>query len=489
MSKQRMLTGLAFIAAAVIALQFSADTDTWWHLAAGRWMVEHGQILQQDVFSQTMQGEPWANPGWLAQLSMYGVYRLGGLPGLNLLTAVLALGGLLFLWAVMEGPELWKAFVLVLTASASAVFWSARPQMFTFLLTALFLWTLERWRADEASPLWILPVASALWANLHGGFAVGSVLIAAYLFGTWISVYGDGLTTGCESLPRLTRRAWQRSRRSAFYGTLSIIALVANPNGPSLLLYPFETVSIKVLQRYIQEWQSPEFGSPQFFPFVLLLFATMLAFALSRRRRSPVELVLTFGFAYLALDAARNISLFALVAAPALSRHGYSALKPIIDKIGTGPEPPERISRPLNLALLGLTLLAAGLWVRPKLLARPNAAQVEDRLPVAAVEYLEREGPPGPLFNTYRWGGYLVWRLYPEYHSYVDGRTDLFGDEILEQYLRLWSVGPGWESVLADGGFRTALLEPNAPLANALALKGWRVEFEDTVSVLLAAPE
>lgn len=488
MSMNRLATWLGFIAAGLIALQFSVDSDTWWHLAAGRWMVEHGQLLRADVFSQTMSGHDWINPGWLAQLALYGVYRLAGLPGLNVWTAAMALVGLSFVWRVMEGSGLLKAFVLVAAASAAAVFWSARPQMVTFTLAALFVWVLERWRRGEADRLWILPLASLLWVNSHGGFAVGPLLIGTYIAGAWIGTALEALKAPTVGMSDLARRAWSASRELLMFGGLSILALMANPQGPEILVYPLRTVSIDVLQAYIQEWQSPDFHSPQMLPFAFLLLATMGSLALSRRRKSPTELLLVFGFAYLSLTAARNISLFAVVAAPSLSRHGYEALEPIASRIPLGPELSQEFARRLNAALSVFVVVAAVLWASPKLQVDENAAQAASRFPETAINVLERDHPPGPILNTYRWGGYLIWRLYPDYKSFVDGRTDLFGDALLQEYLKVWTAGEGWREVIADRGFRLALLEAEAPVVAALRLEGWKTLVEDEAAVLLQAP-
>jgi hypothetical protein len=93
------------------------------------------------------------------------------------------------------------------------------------------------------------------------------------------------------------------------------------------------------------------------------------------------------------------------------------------------------------------------------------------------------------LFNTYNWGGYVVWALYPRYLSFVDGRTDLFGDEILQEYLQAWRAEPGWPEILARWRIRVALLEPNAPLARALDEAGWTSAYRDELAVVLISPD
>ena len=92
------------------------------------------------------------------------------------------------------------------------------------------------------------------------------------------------------------------------------------------------------------------------------------------------------------------------------------------------------------------------------------------------------------LFNTYNWGGYIIWELYPEYLSFVDGRTDLFNDEILEDYLLAWKGLPGWELVFDTWDVEVVLIEPWAPLRFQLESQGWQIDYEDDLAIVLRAP-
>jgi hypothetical protein len=135
-----------------------------------------------------------------------------------------------------------------------------------------------------------------------------------------------------------------------------------------------------------------------------------------------------------------------------------------------------------------LLVIATQVWMAPRLNERFNQAAIEARLPVAAVDYLAEQSPPGPLLHSYDWGGYLLWRLWPAYQSYVDGRTDLFGEDLLREYLQVWRADPGWQEVVARRGFQSALVAPSAPITLALQTQGWRVVFQDELAVVLQAP-
>jgi hypothetical protein len=483
-SFRRLTILVAFLAVFTMAVRVSIDTDTWWHLRAGAWMVEHRQILSQDVFSLTRMGQPWIYPGWLAQVLLYVVFHFLGYAGLNLFTAATVVLAFVFVWQTFEGPTLLRAFVLLLAATTSAVYWSARPQILSFVLAGLFVWILERSRAGDRRLLWILPPAMALWANLHGGFAIGLMLLGIYLAGEVLELIVPAFLRSVT-----LAQAWAERRGAvvalALAAIVSAAAVSLNPHGPVMLLYPFRTVSIGVLQDYIQEWQSPNFHHLEAQPFLWMLFLTVAALTFSRRRRGATEILGVVAFAYMSLLAGRNIALFALFTGPVLARHGHSALEPVIARFGRGPQIPERIARVLNLVLVALLLVAGAAKVSIPLSPMTNEQALERQLPVAAVEWIRHHHPAGPLFNSYNWGGYILWALYPDYPSFVDGRTDLFDDEILSDYLEAWRAGPEWTEVINHWGIQLALLEPEAPLATALEQSGWVRLYADGQAVVL----
>lgn len=487
MTFRRLVLLVSLLAVFCIGVRFAADTDTWWHLAAGEWMVGNRALLDTDVFSHSRAGEPWANHSWLAQLILYGTYEVAGLPGLNLLTAVLAVAAFLLLWTCLEGPALLRGFVTLLAASTAAVFWSARPQMFSFLLAAAFLWVLERWRQGQTFLLRLLPALMILWANLHGGFAVGFILLVLYLGGSWIQHFVHYLQTEIP-FRRVARVAWSESRGLVFASAAAILAVTLNPRGPALLALPFQTISVGVLQQYIQEWQSPNFHLAQTLPFAVMLLLTPVAMATSRRDGHPTEYLLFAGLGYLSLTAARNISVFALAVAPTMSRHGQDALEAVSARIGGREDLPPRLANFLNLVLLSLVVVAAALWALPRLSPEFNEQTLEERMPVEAMDYMAREPLSGPLLNAYDWGGFVIWRLWPEQRTYVDGRTDLFGDEVLEEYLSLWRAEDGWKRTMEQRGFETVLLERRAPLVQLLLAEGWIPRYLDADAAVLTKP-
>lgn len=486
MSTRRLVTWITFLAIFAMSARVSVDSDTWWHLRAGQWIIEHRQALQIDPFSYTRLGQPWQYPGWLVEAPMAWIYRLLGPGGLNLWTGIMVTLAFAFVWRTLSGGAFLRAFVLVLAAAASGVYWAARPYLVTFLLAAVFLWLLERdrWQRSPCSlnGLWALPVLMVLWANSHGGFAVGFILWGVYWF-------AEGLAW---LLPLLSRRqplsAGQSRRfvRLSLVGGLMIVALAFNPSGLAMLAYPFKTVSIGALQDYILEWQSPDFHLRQAQPFIWLLLLTFAAVGASRRRLALTDFLLVAGFTYMALLAWRNVALFALVAPAVLTRHAAPLLSALGRRFGfhgAAQAAPTRLQKLVNAALLGVLILAVLVKVGADFPLAANQIVFRQNLPVEAVAFIKEKSPPGRLFNSYNWGGYLLWEL-PEYPVFIDGRTDLYNDEVIDQWLQVVRAEPGWQEVLDRWDVRLILLEPGMPVIGHLESAGWQMMYRDSRAVV-----
>jgi hypothetical protein len=488
MTFKRLVFGITFLAIFTMAVRTSVGYDTWWHLKAGEWMLTNRAILRTDLFSLTRQGSAWIYPGWIAQILLYSAFQAFGFAGLNLFTAFMVVAAFAFVWCTLEGRDLLRAFVILLAASASGVYWSARPQIISFVLAGFFLFVLHSYRKGRVWLLWSLPIAMIFWVNVHGGFAIGFLILGVYLCGELVQMAQDAVKGDWD-----WAAAWDRYKREIFrfltVGLLCALAVSINPHGPQMLLYPFKTVSIQVLQDYIQEWQSPNFHQAQVLPFLLLLLLLIAAIYGSRRRVNPTELLLVLVFLALALLASRNIALFALVAAPVVSRN----LKTVLDdgqrQLAAAPQLPESTAKWLNLTIFLLVVVASGFKISSSLSSQSDHDGIEAEFPVRAVEYIRGVQKNKNLFNTYNWGGYIIWELHPDYLSFVDGRTDLFDDEILEDYLVSWQGLTGWERVFETWDIEIVLVEPWAPLRVRLESQGWKIDYEDDLAIVLSSLE
>jgi len=496
---RRLLVAILFVAIFAMAARVQVDTDTWWHLASGRWMVEHGQVLKHDPFSHTMLGKPRIQHGWLAQIVLYGLYTALGHAGLVLGVAVAVTLTFAFVFPLGEGSPYLRAFTTVLTAITSAVVWVARPQIVSFLLTAVFAYLLDRYKRRGRAPLWLLPLLTVLWVNCHGGFITAFILLGGY-------VVGEGLNRligwRAENEGTLSTR---QIRTLVLVLLICLAVVVLNPQTYRMYTYPFHTVSIGVLRDFIQEWRSPDFHGLHLHPFIWMLLLTLAALGFSGRRVDFTDLGLVAGFAYMSLLAGRNIALFALLDGPVLARYGAPALSRLVGALqarssGTSPDLeafPAGLSRGrarpplgtrlalLNWVLLGLVVVAALVKVVMPLSPAEREKAMASFLPVEAVRYVQQERLLGPMFNSYNWGGYLIWTLYPDYPVFVDGRTDLYDDPFLRSYLDVVLARENWRDVLARYNVRFVLVERDSTLARFLAADdGWQGRYADDRAVI-----
>lgn len=494
LSTRKLVVVITFLAVFAMAARISLDSDTWWHLRAGQWITENRSIPRVDTFSYTRFGESWQYPGWLVQVPLYWIFDAFGPGGLNLWTGAMVTLAFGLVWQTMSGGAFLRAFVLILAVTASGVYWAARPYMVTFVFSAACLLILERWRKGAHSQnmgkkkcrwIWFFPVIMVFWANSHGGFAVGFILWGVYFTGELLDFviskwFSDG---GQNSVAEVGRRLLVPGG----VGLVMVAAVCVNPHGPVMLLYPFKTVGIGALQDLIVEWQSPNFHERHVQPFLWLLLIVIGVLGLSKKRLSLVELLLIGGFAYLSLNAGRNIALFGLAAPMVLTRH----LAPLLDELGQrlGVRLPSQTSDSttpaqsrLNWILLGVLIIAVSYKIT---LVTPRAINQEHfnkTLPVDAVEFIRETQPDGQLFSSYNWGAYLLWAL-PEYPVFVDGRTDLYGDEIIAQWVQVVQAEDGWEQILEEWGVGVILLEPDRPVVAQLENNDWRLLHKDEKSV------
>jgi len=520
----RLVTVLTFIAIFAMAARVSLDTDTWWHLRTGQWIVEHQAIPQTDVFSHTRAGEVWRIPGWLVQAPLFWLFDNWGYAGLNLFTALVVTLAFALVYPLCVGHPLLRAFVLVLAATVSSVYWSARPQIVSFLLAAAFAFVLYRWRMARVQSsnslisnpinrwLLLLPLLMALWANAHGGFAIGFILIALTLAGEGLKIFlrelaqamDDGRQTISDNgLAIIDRRnllqamlyASRFALRALFplllTAALCALAVMLNPAGPEMLLYPFKTVGIGALREFIQEWQSPNFHNLYVQPFLWLLFATFVVVAFSRRAPDMTDVILVCGTAYLGFLAGRNVPLLALVAPPLLTRHAvYIWENARRRETDSAARPPFAGNIILNWVLLAALTLVAALKVFTVLPASLNEKELKRMVPMDAAAYILRERPAGRLFNSYNYGAYLMWALYPDYPVYTDGRTDLYDDAFLREYLNVALGRPGWEEVFEKYGINLVVVEADSLLGDRLQeSETWRKVYGDDLAAVYTRSE
>ena len=486
LSARRLLTFVLMSLVFVLAVRAISDPDFWWHLRAGQLIWETRGVPHTDPFSSTFFRREWVAHEWLSEALMYAVHRAAGYAGLVVVfSLVISLG----MWVALRrfagraGHPYVAGFALLLGALTASPTWGVRPQMFSFLFASVFFAALDgRARGGGGRKVWWLVPLTVLWVNMHAGFALGLTLIALTIAGLLLDAW---LSEGEVKEP-----VWGRVRTLAAVLVACVAAVVLNPNGARLYAYPFETLTSQSMMKYINEWFSPDFHEPMFQPFALMLLATFCVMILSRERVRPSSLLMLAATGYAALRSGRNVPFFALAAMPLLAEHAWKWLS----RQSWGarllkPEKPEDGRQLLlKVALNVLIFVAAPLALCLVRVGQVSARQAPDEaknFPAAAVEFMRENRLPQPVFNEYGWGGYMIWKLRPDYRVYIDGRADVYGDAFMEEFLNTRGGVAAWRAPLEREGVRTVAVVPDSPLASLLRQeKGWSKVFEDKQAVI-----
>lgn len=448
----------------------------WWHLRSGEEIVTQGQILLKDIFSYTRFGADRVNAYWMAASFLYLIFDFGSYFALAGFVALIGVATFSIIARQMRGPAFMRASLIILAAITAAPIWSPRPQLFSFFFLAILDYWLSVLKKDEKARFWLLVPFFALWANLHGGYIWGILLLIAHLIG---EVFNKWL--GRECLPAKTRK------NLSLYTIFALFAVLINPNGIELWLLPFRTLGVSP---GIQEWLSPDFHQISFQPMLWMLFLFIFALANTAKKLNFRDLFKVMGFTYMTFISQRNIAPYAIILLPVLSRQFSffwdEEIAPRVFQLGarfsTNSQPkqlPLKLTHLINGFLVSLIVIAAlgNLYI----LTRPTT--VDENYPVHAVEWIKENQPEGALFNSYNWGGYLIWNL-REYPVFIDGRADLYGEELIGQWKQVAIGGEVAQQILNEWDVHLILLEPSWAVVDELSQYGWELLYEDEMSVV-----
>jgi len=432
------------------------DGDTAWHLAAGDWILRHGQVPSVDVFSYTVAGKPWQAHEWLSELLMDAAFRLGGWGGVVSLFAA-SLGAAVMLLAAslrrsLSGIGLLLALSLVLACAAPNLL--ARPHLLA--LPVLIAWTaslLQARRENRAPPL-VAAGLMLLWANLHGSFVFGFLLLGAF---------------GLEALTQVTPAGrWPVIRDWGLFGLIALAAACLTPQGPVGVVFPFKLMSMTSLAG-VEEWRASDFT--KLGPFEISLLAALFI-CLSRGVKLPVvRLLLLLGLLHMALQHNRHVMILASVAALLLA-------PAVAEAVGQGA--PDR--KPLRAAVwLAPVVMVLALFGARAAVALDHGDR--PTMPMSAIDHVPSVLRNQPVFNEYGFGGALILR---GVKPFVDGRTDLYGDAFMARYYRIASGdAAALDAVFRQYAVTWTLLPPDHPLVAVMDAKpGWRRLYSDRFAVV-----
>ena len=481
---------LAVLVFTPLSVKLLGDAGIGWHIRTGQLIIAEHAIPRLDPFSSQIQ-LPWFAWEWLYDVMVGKLVAWCGLNGVVWLTA--AVIAVVFAWTfkllIGRGTNLFVVLVLTLLAiSASTIHFLARPHVLSWLFTVAWFEILDSTERGGSSDrarsssrwLWLLPILMLLWVNIHGGFVLGFVLLAIFWIGslwTWLTLKASRIE---ESLQKIA--AGKRTRDLTIVGLASFLASLVNPYGWRLHEHIYWYLTNRFMMAHIDEFQSPNFhGLAQKCFLVLLLVSVAILIARGRELRVSGALLTLFAV-YAGLYASRNIPVSSILLVlivgpllPSLKASGFAERMTAIDLCLRGH------LWPIVAAIVTLVIAGNG--------GRIASSQLMDahfdptRMPVDAVNFLQRQGERGPIFSPDYWGGYLIYRLYPHSKVVVDDRHDFYGEGFLQLYLTAIHLEPGWDQRIR--AYDCLLLPKRAALTTVLLnMPEWKTLYSDDVATV-----
>ncbi len=478
--------------------RFLLDSDTGWHIRAGELILDAGAVPRHDPFSHTMAGREWFAWEWLTDVTMALLHRHRGLAGVvgGAFLILLASYAALYQLMIRRGADSIVAFAMtVFAALASIVHWLARPHLFSIALMIAWLAMVESFRRRRTRWIYFAPLVIALWANLHGAFVVAFVVMAVYAIGEWLefAIRGEPWS---ENLRRVLTTY-------AVVGGLSAVAALATPYGFKLYGHLWRYLTDSELLSVIDEFQSPNFHSPDGKLIEILLLFGAIAAANAIRQRRFVETGLLILWGHLTLQSERHVTLAAVTLTPIIAEQLSSLIAEAVDRAAQGAESKAKAVRAMrnwyrgtisiDRQLTGASVYAAvlifivvlpGSSLAFKLLS-PRFSPV--RFPVAAADFVLQAKPDGKMYASDQFGGYLIYRLHPQFKVFVDGRSDFYRQgTVLDDAGQIELVKPQWSELLDKHDIRWMVLRRDEPLALIAMMSGrWQSVYEDPVARVL----
>ena len=470
----------AFIVILCVIVRRGGDPDIFWHIVVGQWMVDHHQVVSQDLFTFTVAGKQWIDPEYTTEIIAYLLFKAGGLTLVSLGFAAVTFAGFVLIWRRV-GLELSNtvigAIAIGIAGLGGAEVWGPRPQMITFAFTCLELLWLDRYLRGKSRAIYWLPLVMVAWANLHGGFLFGLVPVGVAAFVE--AVHWIRRVDGDEHRRRV--------RNLVIIFVACTAAAVLNPRGISLYGYVIQPQFSGVQQSFIAEWQSPNFHVLEERGFELMLVLIPIAFAL--RRPSLWDVCLTVAVSYLALSAVRHSALFVAAETPLLIwsfSAGWQRMAPA-QRIADWMAPRSKAMLGGAAAVLVVAIVGTGLFVRSTLSGQTRATAAN--FPVGAADWLAAHPTVGThMFNQYGWGGYLINRFYPEPNRRVFsfGEATLLGNKVMQRVADVELGNPDWQQIFTEYDIDYVIDVPEAPEVLALELDPqWTRVYDDGLAAVM----
>lgn len=436
------------------------DYDVWFHIKAGQYMLSNFEILNTDVFSYTALGSTWVAHEWLFEVLIYIISALGTLTAVTLfktlvICAIFALYLRHFSRNSISAPV--TILVLTLVSILARERFLERPEIISYLFCAFFIVAYEKLRANRTGfiswkddRLWLFPVLMVLWANFHSGAIFAIAICGAYASCEILSALVSGLF-GANKKP-LGEILFSSVKIRVFFTLLIVTFLVGfiNPNTYHVYTYPFLALDISSQTGLnLAEYTKPVWARDSLFfiMFGLSVLIILVNIIFNRRAVRIAHVMLFIFFSALALKFNRNIAIWAIVVSPFVAFYieeiisWWPSVVPKHPFKGEGFKEETadvrrsgRVRPFIHAAAIIISIaMIVPFWAEAVEGGWWGPGIKEGRFPEGAVEFLDENSIGGNMYNSYEFGGYLMWRSYPERMVYIDGRSDIYTDLLMEQ--------------------------------------------------------
>ncbi|MCX5692876.1 MAG: tetratricopeptide repeat protein [Candidatus Omnitrophica bacterium] len=437
----RLLVLILLFALLVISqINTIVDSDIWCHLKTGEYILKNFNIPQTDIFSYTLENQSWIHQDWLSEVSFYLVFVNFGWIGLNILKAlIISLSFFILLLISSKGKRIvYPIIFIILSILAFGYRSSVRPEMFSYLFLCVFLYVLE-----EGKYFYILPFLQVIWANLHGYFILGPILIFIYCIDEFIS---------CNR---------GKAKRLALFFIGAFLACFITPYFYKGILYPMEVMyqafsGKRLFIDTISELTMPiksNFNKYIFF-WVLSILSSLTFFI--NLKKSRIKHVIVFAGSFMAFYIAmRYMPIFIFLAMLLAAKN--------LNEANLTKRIPEKKCYPvLMLAICCLIYFFASdkyyMFIRQFPLKKTGSEFSRLLAPFGACDFLEKNSIKGRIFNTLDFGSYIGYRFYPEKRFFIDGRLGMYKEDFYATYRRIQNYPKEWEIIQKKYNFDIALL-------------------------------
>ncbi|MEW5692413.1 MAG: hypothetical protein AB1765_03860 [Candidatus Hydrogenedentota bacterium] len=393
----------------IISIKPLEACDLFWHLAAGREIITSLKMLYKDIFSFTKYGADWLYHEPFFGIIVYSLYKIGGYKLLILFKSLLITGipALIFILFRKKDKLIVAVAVLLWLLLAGRTF-TLRPHLISFYLFFLLLFLLEIRKITS------LPVITLLWANIHGSFILGLVVIA---------VYG-----GYDLLQRKLKL------KPLVIYLLSFLSPIINPHFLSLYIYPFQYVGKTIHSTFIMEWFPTTFKEYPYFYIISVFIFVFYLINIKRLKNFLPLFVITILTIYLGITSVRHLPFAAccyIFILNFLPDREYFKVTDRINQITHNPSIFFLISF-IIAVILSFNTYSYNPYYYP-----PN-------------EFIQkvRETPGENIFSDYGLCGFLIFQFHPQKRVFIDGRADLYGEKLMKDYVRIYYFFEEWPGLI-----------------------------------------